>query len=290
MNDLASTAKEHVKSALRLAGRMLPRRRNRRVVVLCYHSIHPSLSFRTATPDNFADHLSWLREHCECVPFSVAPSRAFDRHAQRPVVSVTFDDGYADNHEVVLPLLLKNEIPATFFLTAGLLDRDADTLAQFERVRHLSRDAIPSLSWSKAREIHDAGMEVGAHGYSHQNLVRLHPDELRYELEHPKRVIEHHLQQTVTMMAYPFGRPRVHVTEAVVFATKRAGYRWACTVAGRGVKRSDDPLLIPRIFVNEEPVEVVRDKVHGVWDVIGSVRERTPLAIARAVSPSDFSV
>ena len=38
-------------------------------------------------------------------------------------VMLTFDDGYRDNYEIAYPLLRAHEVPATFFLTTGFLDR-----------------------------------------------------------------------------------------------------------------------------------------------------------------------
>lgn len=37
-------------------------------------------------------------------------------------VAVTFDDGYADNHSVALPILVRLGLPATFFVSSGFLD------------------------------------------------------------------------------------------------------------------------------------------------------------------------
>jgi peptidoglycan/xylan/chitin deacetylase (PgdA/CDA1 family) len=281
---------EIIKGALRLLSRAFPHEPGERVVVFCYHSIHPSIPFRSATPELFSDHLAWLREHSDCVPFSqllTARQRAGDG---RPIVSITFDDGYADNHEYALPLLAQHGIHATFFLTAGLLDGDEATLDRFQRLRRLDRGEIRPLDWSQVKEILEEGFEVGAHTYSHPNLARLPGPDLHDELGRSRRVIEDRVGHPISMMAYPFGRPRVHVTPEVVSAVRRAGYDLAGAIGTRGVKKTDHPLSVPRIFVTNDSVEVLSEKVLGAWDWIGIVREKMPLALSRVVSPADFNV
>lgn len=279
---------ELVKRTLRLVGKAVNADPGSRAVVLCYHSIHPFLPFRSATPELFDEHLHWLRQHCEVVPFSgLSAARANAR--SRPAVSVTFDDGYADNHEYALPTLVRHGITATFFVTAGFLEKDAAVLARFRTLRGVSDEMIKPLSWSQIDEMRASGMEVGAHTYAHPNLARLDDRHLEIELTRSKRVLEDRTGISVGMMAYPFGRPKVHVDDRVVTAVRRSGYALAATTATRGLRPHDDPLMIPRFFATNDAVPVVREKVLGEWDLIGIVRERAPKVVARFVSPRDFA-
>jgi peptidoglycan/xylan/chitin deacetylase (PgdA/CDA1 family) len=277
-----------LKPALKMIGRHLHSAVGRRVVILCYHSVHPSLSYRSATPGLFEQHLSWLRENCDVVPFSEVLAARDDGARSRPVVSLTFDDGYADNHEFALPLLVRFGIKATFFITAGFIGRDPAVLARFRALRGVAHEVEP-LAWTQASEMLEAGMEIGAHTYSHPNLVRLTDRELGFELAHSKKMLEDHINRRITMMAYPFGRPKVHVDARVARAVRNSGYALAGTTATRGLTRRDSALTVPRFFATNDAVAVVREKVYGDWDLIGTVRERAPIIVARIVSPKDFS-
>ena len=282
--------KHHLKElAARTAGRWYGDDPASRVVVLCYHSIHPTKWFRSATPDLFSEQLAWLRDRCHIVPLD-AVAAAFDPVTfQRPRVAITFDDGYLDNYEYALPLLSDYHIPATFFLTTGLLDKDRTVLHRFQLQRRTGYDGIKPLEWRHARDMMRQGMSIGAHTCTHPNLAQLDRAQASEELSRSKAILEDRLGCEIDSMAYPYGKPNRAFTRETVEIAAECGYRVAVSVLFRGVRLSDDPLKLPRFFVQMDNVECLSHKIAGWWDLIGWWQEKAPRWVARAVSPLDFT-
>lgn len=103
----------------------LPATRANRLLILIYHRVH-------ARPDpmfpgevdaaRFDEQMSLLARHCSPLPLvdAVAGLRAGTLPPR--AVTVTFDDGYADNAEVALPILLRHGVHAAFFVATSFLD------------------------------------------------------------------------------------------------------------------------------------------------------------------------
>jgi peptidoglycan/xylan/chitin deacetylase (PgdA/CDA1 family) len=62
-----------------------------------------------------------LRRFFNCYSLSEAVAR-LDAGMPGHMVSITFDDGYADNLEVAMPVLRRHQLPATIFVAARYLD------------------------------------------------------------------------------------------------------------------------------------------------------------------------
>lgn len=272
-----------LKRAAVAAGRQLlvSKTPSSRVVVLCYHSIHPTSPLASASPALFERHLAWLSTSCTMIYFrQVVFEAAARRGGTQPVVALTFDDGYADNYEYAFPLLRKYGVPATFFLTVGFIEKD---LAVVERLRVLRRDGdenLRSLEWAQVREMRRAGMEFGAHTYSHPNLARLDRAGAEIEVKRSRETIQDHLGEPITSMAYPFGKPRHHFTRQTMGVVAEAGYDSAAAITYRSVSVSHSPYAIPRFYVTGDSMGTFRDKIFGAWDLIGLWQERAP-AIAQ---------
>lgn len=276
------------KAAAETLGRWGNHRPGSRVVVLCYHSVHPSKPFSSATPKLLEAHLRWLREHCEVVRFSQVMETLRCGDHQKPAVAITFDDGYADNYEYAFPLLERYGVNATLFLTIGLLEKDPEVLRRFERIRQARSEDVRPLEWSQVREMRCAGMDVGTHTYSHPNLARLGPPAAEKELMQSKEIMQQRLGEPVRFMAYPFGKPRLHFTAETQRLAAAAEYECAAAVLFRAVRASDSPFAIPRFFVAKDDVATLAEKVLGAWDFLGWWQEKVPQTVSRLVSPKDF--
>jgi len=103
-----------------------------RSLALCYHEVaagdlpHVRSLFAYKTPSEFADDVEYLRRRYELVTVADLEER-LDRAdgASRPALAITFDDGLVECHSVVLPILRRAGVRATFFLVTGCLDNQA---------------------------------------------------------------------------------------------------------------------------------------------------------------------
>jgi len=254
--------------AARWGGRWMSGNGAPRVAILNYHSIHPEKRFRSATPELFERHLDWLRLQVDVIRFEQVLEAA-SRPRTRPAVAITFDDGYADNYEYAYPALVRHSFPATFFLTAGLLDKDSAVVDRFRAMRASDYEAIRPLAWRQVREMHRAGMSIGAHTYSHPNLAGLSRGDAYRELVQARRVIEDRLGEAVHAVAYPCGAPGKHVTPQTMELAAAAGFEYAAMVWFRAVDPSDSPFGIPRFDVSHDTEGVLWQKLHGWWDYVG---------------------
>ena len=220
-----------------------PDRRRFEVPILMYHEIaarKDSSSRLAVPPDSFAVQLDHLREagFTTLTLTELASALAGDPAGlpERPVV-LTFDDGFADFHDVALPLLHRYGFTATVFVTTGWI-ADAGRHA-------VGRSPGRMLCWSQIRETAATGVEIGAHSHRHPQLDQLPLSSLRDELVTSKSLLEDELGVAVPTMAYPYGYSNARVRRVV----HEVGYAHACAVGNVIASPGKDPLALPRLTV-----------------------------------------
>jgi peptidoglycan/xylan/chitin deacetylase (PgdA/CDA1 family) len=152
----------------------------------------------------------------------------------RRTVVITFDDGYRSVYDEAFPVLREHGMTATVFLTVGPPGSATDRLP--------TREGRPMLAWSEIREMQRAGLTVGAHSLTHQDLTRLSAARVDDELRTSKAIIEDRLGTAVTSFAYPYGRfdARSHALARALFAS-------GCSDALGLVGPRSDPWALERI-------------------------------------------
>jgi peptidoglycan/xylan/chitin deacetylase (PgdA/CDA1 family) len=242
-----------------------------RTVVLCYHSVHPSISFATR-PGTFEAHLAYLARHCDVVAFNDVRQQS-GQVATRPRVAITFDDGYLDNYEIAVPLLLKHGITATFFLTAGFLGGEPAVAERFRQDWRARPGAVRPMNWGHVRSLCSLGMQVGAHTWSHPVLARLNRSAVKRELTLSKTIIEQAIGRQVVDLAYPYGQPGRSFNRTTMELAEEAGYERAAAVLFREVCATHSQLALPRFVVDQDSAAILGQKIAGWWDVMGRARE-----------------
>jgi peptidoglycan/xylan/chitin deacetylase (PgdA/CDA1 family) len=173
---------------------------------------------------------------------------------------IFFDDGFKDVYVNALPILKKHNIPATIFITTGLIERTdflwtlglryflikkgvnltriENKLRELKRLSMVDRemeigkifntdnfilkpvDFNIFLNWEEVVSLSQNQFEIGSHSTKHQKLTELPPPELKIALESSKAILEAKISTRVTTVSYPYGRHN----EEVVDSVRSAGY------------------------------------------------------------------
>jgi peptidoglycan/xylan/chitin deacetylase (PgdA/CDA1 family) len=153
------------------------RRRSPRGIVLCYHRVagpRRDPAMLDVSADQFTAHLAVLRTQARAMPLAAFERARRGGTLPERAVAVTFDDGYADNLHVALPLLTTHDVPATVFVTTSGIDAemeywwDALERACFEppalpsRLNVMVRDRVFSWPSGDGAARTDAGIDRDA--------------------------------------------------------------------------------------------------------------------------------
>lgn len=96
-----------------------------RLSILIFHrvlAVPDALMPDEIDAERFNAVCGWLRRWFNVLPLHEAVNHLARRDLPARALSITFDDGYADNHTVALPILARHGLSATFFVATGFLD------------------------------------------------------------------------------------------------------------------------------------------------------------------------
>ncbi|HEV2665352.1 MAG TPA: polysaccharide deacetylase family protein, partial [Blastocatellia bacterium] len=120
-----------------------------------------------------------------------------------------------------------------------------------------------AINWGQAREMADAGVEIGSHTLTHPILTGLNDDRLREEVGQSRDRIQSALGRNVETFCYPNGDYDPRAQREVA----RAGYQCAVTTEVGLNNERNDPLALRRM--------------HGEYDLARFVKNTSGFAQAQ---------
>ena len=130
----------------------------RKLIGFYYHVVsdkplpHIQHLYAYKTPEVFEADLIFLKRHYDILPYEQIKGQLSLNKTTRPnSVFLSFDDGYAECFSIVRPLLLKHDIPCTFFITTDFIDNNT---MYYENIASLCIDRVKSIDSFQLRELY----------------------------------------------------------------------------------------------------------------------------------------
>jgi peptidoglycan/xylan/chitin deacetylase (PgdA/CDA1 family) len=228
--------------------RQLCRQQKAPLMVSFYHRVadsHPN--DWTISREAFRRHVDFCRSHCELIALDELQRRVLAADSPRPTMTFTFDDGYRDNCEFAIPLLLEHKIPCVYFAT---LD-NAINQKPFQHDQ-TSGVSLAVNTIADLRDMADHGIEIGLHTYSHVDFSRVQTAAvIRREILDAKDQLEQLIGHAVRYFAFPYGMPE-QLTQAAIEAIHEAGLAGFCSAYGGYNLPGRDAFHIRRFHGDQE--------------------------------------
>lgn len=232
----------------------------RRACIFYYHRV-ANLGFRDSriddwnvTPEHFEKQIAALAEFADIVPLCELQERLNSpKPNQKSIVCLTFDDGYANFHSLVLPILKRYQAPATAFVVTGTIGSAEPMPFDHWATRNSGRvspDGWRPLNWQELEDCAASGLvTLGAHSHRHLRGSQCTAQQLVDEAGESRRLLLNRLGEVhSSQYAYPYGNTKLgDVSADYVKAVRAAGFRLAVTTNLGLAEADNDPYSLPRL-------------------------------------------
>jgi len=166
--------------------------------VICYHSIGGNAARSTISPQVFEEQIAYITSRYRVLTPSQLVASFASGESLAGCVTITFDDGYADNLTTALPIMEKHKIRAGVFVITSLIGKTYTYSGGIE---------IPLMNIAQLREAHGRGLEILSHTATHRDVRDVPDAELEAEFEGSRRDLEALLGRPIPrIVAFPKGR------------------------------------------------------------------------------------
>lgn len=213
------------------------------VIILFYHRVandHPNPW--TMSKNDFLTQINWFQENFDIVSLEECQHRIMSKRNSRPTLAITFDDGYAENCEFALPLLVERRIPATYFVTTDHTFNQKPFGHDLDRGCPLPTNMVKSLV-----DLDRAGIEIGAHTRTHPDLGSITDERtLVDEVVTSTFELEAVLGRKIRYFAFPFGQTN-NLNDKVFGMLREIGFLGVCSAYGGWNEIGQDAFHLQRM-------------------------------------------
>jgi peptidoglycan/xylan/chitin deacetylase (PgdA/CDA1 family) len=210
----------------------------------------------------FRTFCTFFKDHYDVVPLGEQIRACREGAPKGGTLSITFDDGYLDNHQVAAPILKELGLTATFFVTTGFIQSSVVPFWDKELPKQPGW-----MSWDQVGELAREGFDIGAHTVTHLDMGKCSPEQIRAELRESKTVLEQRLSRPVPLFAYPFGA-RNNINDRSRDLVREEGFDCCVSCCGGTNVSAMNPYTLNRLPISgwfsspyQMAAEIVLDKI-----------------------------
>ena len=196
--------------------------------VIAFHSIRPNKGqdIYAFDPDVFEEIVLYINTKYGFSDLDTVSQHIQNETPPKRQFLISFDDGYRDNYEIVLPILEKYNIRGIFFILPQYIGKKNvwDRRAQVY-LQHMNHHQLLDLS--------RRGHTIGSHGLTHNSFLKLSDKDLKKEFVQSKEMLEQLIGDKIEYFAYPYGDSNDHIGQigrqfySLLFSTnKNTSHDW----------------------------------------------------------------
>lgn len=232
--------------------------------ILLYHrvaDVKDDPHLLSVSVHNFKNQIAWLKKNFQILPLLTLVEHIKSNTLNSKSICITFDDGYADNFYNALPILKQFQVPATVFITSGMIGKknpfywDTNTNKN-DQGRTLNNMELIKLAKGSL-------IEIGSHTVTHPHLTDLSIMDQEREIAESKVKLENIIKQSVKSISYPFGTKK-DFNKKTIELVKTNGYSYACANIPDQTTKYSNPYALPRYIVRNWPIEVFVHKMKQI--------------------------
>ena len=196
--------------------------------ILFYHRVTThSLNGWSIPKWNFEQQLDWISKNASPASLDKIRETQLIGARDKPMVAITFDDGYGENCEHAIPALIERKIPCSYFVSTHFVETGEPfphDVACGVPLRPNTVDEIAKMA--------SQGIQIGAHSHTHIDFGRsLSRAELRCEITDVRKRLQDWTGQSIDYFAFPIGLSR-NISQEAIDVVFESGFKCFLSAAG----------------------------------------------------------